>query len=212
MNEKTISYYNNNAREYSDSTFGLDMKEQHDKFIKNIPEGGLILDAGCGSGRDMLAFKKMGFEVIGIDASDELVKVAQQNTLSPVYTMSFDQINWKSHFDGVWCMASLLHLNKAELSTALHNIAVALKPEGQFYASLKTGEGESYDNKGRFFCYHKESDLKNLLEESKIFKDVSFSYNKDSLGRDDTQWININATVDKTILDLKPRNRSKFKI
>lgn len=210
MDKKTIEFYNQNASAYAESTINLDISAQHNDFAKRLPIAGKILDAGCGSGRDMIAFKSLGFETVGIDASKELVEIAKMNSKADVYEKSFAQIEWKDEFDGVWCMASLLHLNKEELKEALLNISGALKPSGQLYASFKNGEGDAYDNKGRFFSYHTEADLKSIFDEIKVFGNVQCSYGKDSMGRDDTQWINVNAVNDKPKLKLTRKDKYKM--
>ncbi|MEM4711403.1 MAG: methyltransferase domain-containing protein, partial [Candidatus Woesearchaeota archaeon] len=40
---------------------------------------GKILDAGCGNGRLSIPIAKLGYEIIGIDISDELIKQANKN-------------------------------------------------------------------------------------------------------------------------------------
>jgi ubiquinone/menaquinone biosynthesis C-methylase UbiE len=39
------------------------MAPLYTRFLARIPAGGHILDAGCGSGRDALAFRKLGYAV-----------------------------------------------------------------------------------------------------------------------------------------------------
>lgn len=46
-------------------------------FFASYPHKGVVLDLGCGQGRDALALGRMGYTVIGIDASQ--VGVAQVN-------------------------------------------------------------------------------------------------------------------------------------
>jgi len=42
----TIAYYNNNAEAFFSDTVCVDMSDLHRRFLKEIPAGGLILDAG----------------------------------------------------------------------------------------------------------------------------------------------------------------------
>ena len=60
MSEDTIRYYDDNAELFIQSTVKADMSDTHKLFLSYIPEGGKILDAGCGSGRDSLFFKEAG--------------------------------------------------------------------------------------------------------------------------------------------------------
>ena len=71
---KTIDYYNKYAEEFTASTFEVDMESLYQPFLAELSEGARILDVGCGSGRDTLAFKNKGYQVEAIDYSAELVK------------------------------------------------------------------------------------------------------------------------------------------
>ena len=59
----TVDYYNQNAEKFYQTTVDADMSDVQDRFLQYLPQGALILDAGCGSGRDSLAFLKKGFRV-----------------------------------------------------------------------------------------------------------------------------------------------------
>ena len=57
----TINYYQQNADSFVASTVAVDMTSLYAPFIGSIEPNGLILDAGCGSGRDAKAFADMGY-------------------------------------------------------------------------------------------------------------------------------------------------------
>ena len=83
MTNTTLQYYNNNADSFIDNTFNADVTTDIHSFIKKVKPGGKILDVGCGSGRDTLIFKNLGFNVIAFnviafDVSEELVKKASE--------------------------------------------------------------------------------------------------------------------------------------
>ena len=69
---------NNNADSFIDNTFNADVTTDIHSFIKKVKPGGKILDVGCGSGRDTLIFKNLGFNVTAFDVSEELVKKASE--------------------------------------------------------------------------------------------------------------------------------------
>ncbi|HTY90827.1 MAG TPA: methyltransferase domain-containing protein [Methanocella sp.] len=49
-----------------------------ERFIPRLPPGARVLDIGCGTGQQTLLFDKSGFDVVGIDISPGLVKVANK--------------------------------------------------------------------------------------------------------------------------------------
>lgn len=49
-------WYNRNAPAYQQEVDGLDLSLWYRDFLHGLPAGALILDAGCGTGRDSLAF------------------------------------------------------------------------------------------------------------------------------------------------------------
>ena len=49
MLDKTINYYDINAKEFVEGTLNVDFKATQDKFINKLPAKGYILDFGCGS-------------------------------------------------------------------------------------------------------------------------------------------------------------------
>lgn len=52
----TITYFNENAKAFFSETADVDWSGMHSRFLSATPSGCLILDAGCGSGRDSTAF------------------------------------------------------------------------------------------------------------------------------------------------------------
>ena len=54
--DNNIEYYNKNAEAFFEGTVNADMSLWRDKFEKYVTDGGRILDAGCGSGRDSRAW------------------------------------------------------------------------------------------------------------------------------------------------------------
>jgi superfamily II DNA or RNA helicase/SAM-dependent methyltransferase len=139
---QTIDYYNENAESFFQSTVQVDMGLLRGRFLLHIPNGGRILDAGCGSGRDAKAFKNLGHQVDAFDASPELANLASAHIGQAVSVISFLDFDQVDTFDGIWACASLLHLPEADVPKALAKLWAALKPGGTLYVSFKLGHGE----------------------------------------------------------------------
>ena len=74
-----MDYYNINASNYVKSTLHVDMQPLYQRFLPLLPERALILDAGCGSGRDARYFIKHGCQVMAFDASAEIAVLAERD-------------------------------------------------------------------------------------------------------------------------------------
>lgn len=191
MKNSTTNYYNLNAQEYFARTFDIKPTELLDKFIQSIPIGATVMDVGCGSGRDSLYLKENGFNVIPIDASKELADMAGETINQEVIVANIENFKLENPVDGIWAMASLLHLSKNDFKKALVNIYDSLKEDGTFFFALKIGNGEEYDSNGRFFSYYQPEEIENILIETKLFQSISLQITSDNLGRNDTQWLNV---------------------
>jgi SAM-dependent methyltransferase len=148
--QSTTAFYNDHASEFCGNTVGVDMSELYVPFLREIPDGGRILDAGCGSGRDSLAFMTKGYQVVSMDASSEMVTATSRLTGRPALLMRFDEIRFNADFDGIWACASLLHVAQQDLPSTVARMVTALKPGGVFYVSYKYGDVERVEG-GRFF-------------------------------------------------------------
>lgn len=185
-----MNYYDENAQEFFDGTVNADMSSHHEKFLKFIPEKGHILDAGCGSGRDTLMFKSKGFNVTSIDGSIEMCKIASEYAKTDVLHMQFQEIEFKSVFDGIWASASLLHVPSDEIEMVLAKLKDSLKDSGVFYASFKYGDFEGMRN-GRFFNDLTEETATELFKKAD-FKVIETWITSDSRkGRESEKWTNI---------------------
>jgi 2-polyprenyl-3-methyl-5-hydroxy-6-metoxy-1,4-benzoquinol methylase len=168
----TLTYYNNNAQTFSDSTLNVDMSALYAEFLPHVKQHGHILDAGCGSARDAAYFKNQGFTVSAFDASPALAKLASNYLQQPVEIKTFQELECVNKYDGIWCCASLLHVPKAELPQVFLKLQKALKPNGVLYVSFKYGTQERVHN-GREFTDLNEDGLTALIAhhtELKILK------------------------------------------
>lgn len=161
--QKTLEYYNRNAWEFAEGTSGVDFSGIQNRFLSHLPEGALILDFGCGSGRDTRYFLGKGFRVEAADGSDELCRLASVYTGIPVKQMLFQELEETEKYDGIWACASILHLRREELPEVFRKMYRALKPGGILYVSFKYGDFEGERN-GRYFTDMTEETAEELLE------------------------------------------------
>lgn len=187
---KTIEYYDQNAESFIEGTIHADMKDCRERFLRHIKPGGKLLDAGCGSGRDALAFLQEGYAVDAFDASEELCRRASELLGIPVECRTFEELTGEAEYDGIWACASLLHVREKDLPDVLERMKNLMKPDGILYASFKEGSGER-EKDGRFFLDMTEDKCRKAFSEAG-FRIIESFISKDV--RNDRQnegWVNI---------------------
>lgn len=198
---KTIQAYDSSPQKYMEKTKDMVDYPKIEKFLQQIPFGGLILDAGCAFGRDAKVFASKGYKVIGIDLSAKLLEKARK--LSPeieFIQMDLRKLNFPDNtFDGVWCSASLLHLNTDDLKISLKEIFRVLKKGGVLYCSFKKGEEskevlENFSSdQSRFYTFMTKEKLKQVLAEAGLnVKEIYEENERERFGPEkrDLIWIN----------------------
>ena len=144
----TIAFYQERAPHWVFHS-GEAQSHQLDAFLDRLPPQAMVLELGCGGGRDAAHIKQRGFAVDATDATPALVKRANQAFALGARVMAFDEIEADAAYAGVWAHASLLHCPRAVLADVLARIHRALKPGGWHFASYKLGDGEGRDLLGR---------------------------------------------------------------
>lgn len=187
----TIEYYNNEADTFFESTVSVDFSKIQEMFLKHIKPGGRILDLGCGSGRDSRAFLERGYDVVPVDGSAELAKLAGAYIGREVIVADFREFEPEGTFDGIWACASLLHLPKEEIAAVMRKLADHLAEGGCFYASFKYGEFQGERN-GRYFTDMTEESFQELLEEVPgLVAEETFVTGDVREGRGGERWLNV---------------------
>lgn len=142
--DKTLTWYEENGQEYADYSCQEDMKYEHKRFTENVPAGSLVLDIGCGSGRDTRFFIENGYSVEAADGSAEMCRIASEYTGIQVRNINFNELNEKDRYNGIWASKCLLHLPFEELKKIFDKLMDAMKIQGFLYMSFKYGTFEGY--------------------------------------------------------------------
>ena len=108
--DPTIQYYDRNAAAFVQRTVGASMGEPLEAFAAMLPPRARVLDWGCGSGRDSLALRALGFEVTSVDASPAMAAEALVATSTVVRVEQFADLREEAAYDGIWACSSLLHV------------------------------------------------------------------------------------------------------
>ncbi len=185
----TIRYYDDHTEEYVSATAGVDMETLYRPFLELMPEGGTILDAGCGSGRDTKAFADRGYCVRSIDASAKMVAATTQLTGQPAQQLQFQELDFTDAFDGIWACASLLHVPLTVLDDVLTRFATSLHPGGICYLSFKEGFGERMEG-DRIFVDFTEDALRDRLKRQQLVEILRTWITNDLRPGRSERWVN----------------------
>jgi ubiquinone/menaquinone biosynthesis C-methylase UbiE len=138
-----------------------------DRVLEHLPPHPQILDVGCGPGRDMAWFEAREASVTGIDVSAEMLALAGKKTHGSLAPMDMRQLDFPAaNYDGIWAIASLLHIPKAEAPVVVSEFRRVVKTHGVVAVAVKRGRGERWVRSHggeRFFAYYEPADLEALL-------------------------------------------------
>ena len=190
--DQTIDYYNLNAKNFIENTQNVDMHLAQDKFLHLLNEGAVILDFGCGSGRDTKYFLDQGYQVTATDGSAELCRLASVFTGIEVQEMLFQELDDIDTYDGIWACSSILHLPKNELLLVIRKMCDALKRStGVIYTSFKYSDFEGVRN-GRYFTDFTEDSFQEFIAEIPELTIEDYWITSDVRpGRGDERWLNL---------------------
>ena len=168
--KETIETYDRSAEFFRRTWSATSMQDKLTRFRGALPsDAQRVLDAGCGSGRDLCWMLERGLEVVGGDLSVALLATARQSAPGGrVVRLDLQRLPLADgSFGGAWACASLLHLPRRQLPLALAELARVLQPGGALFLGMKRGKGEGWTNTGggrRFFTYVETDELIELVE------------------------------------------------
>lgn len=161
---QTIEVYDAEAERYAKLVSRPAPSADLQAFIDAVPQGGRVLDLGCGPGNSASMMRDAGLDVAASDASAEMVRIAHEIHGIEARQARFDDLTEHCAYDGIWANFSLLHAPKTDMPNHLAAIHRALKPGGIFHIGLKLGDDAARDKLGRFYSYYRETELMDLLD------------------------------------------------
>lgn len=118
-----------------------------------VPEGGRILDLGCGTGGHAIPLARMGYRVTGIDSSKPMIGIAREKAADlPVEFLHQDmrELSLPGGFDAAICMfGGFGHITEtADVRKALRGIHSRLKRDAPFIFEYWLIGGTKSEHKG----------------------------------------------------------------
>ena len=129
----TLGHYNAVAESFREGTRDHDVSQNIDALLRHIQGDAPfdILDFGCGPGRDLQAFTRIGHKAVGLDGSEKFAQMAREDSGCEVWQQDFLKLDLPAErFDGIFANAVLFHVPRQELPRVLKQLWGALKPGG----------------------------------------------------------------------------------
>jgi SAM-dependent methyltransferase len=153
----TLRHYDQRAEEFWEATRGHDVSQNIAALLHSIEAAPpfAILDFGCGPGRDLETFKRLGHLATGLEGSAKFARMARAVSGCEVLLQNFLKLNLPAgHFDGVFANAALFHVPNQELPRVLRELHTTLKPGGALFCSNPRGDGHEGWNGDRYCAFH----------------------------------------------------------
>ena len=198
MKSNTINYYDECASSLISRYESADVSEVQELLLQTFGKNSTLLEIGCGSGRDAAFMVKNSYDVIAVDGSKSMIEEARKihpELANKLYCKTLpNDLEFNIKFDGIYSIATLMHLSKDDLEKTISKIYNLLNQNGKLLMSVSLIRDDiddsGFDEKGRFFL------VLNLEEWVNICKIVGFKVlisktNKDGLNRDGIEWLTL---------------------
>lgn len=155
--DRTLEHYHARAAAFWEGTRHHDVEQNIEALLRHIVMAPpcMILDFGCGPGRDLQAFIQRGHHAIGLEGAPALAEMARAHSGCEVWQQDFLRLDLPAaHFDGIFANASLFHVPRQELPRVLRQLHATLKPAGVLFSSNPRGNNEENVNGERYGAYY----------------------------------------------------------
>lgn len=142
-------------------------------IVNSIPQGGSILDLGCGTGEPIAQFFiEKGFKLTGIDGSQKMIALCKKRFPRENWIVAdMCEINLQQRFDAILAWHSFFHLQHDQQRDMFKIFASHIKPGGILAFTSGTEHGEVWSNNGGQELYHASLSTE---EYAKLLRAASF--------------------------------------
>ncbi len=140
------SFFGTNSPYFNHPLLTEERTLQEVNFVLNhlmLPEGGKVLDIGCGFGRHSLELARRGYQPIGIDFSPAMIEAARISAVKANLQIEFEvmdarHLTFAQIFDGAICLFTTLgQVSEDQNNFALlKQVAQVLKPGARLIVEI----------------------------------------------------------------------------
>jgi SAM-dependent methyltransferase len=187
----TLAHYERTAEGFREGTRDHDVSQNVAAFLRHIaaPAPWTLLDFGCGPGRDLKTFTRMGHVAIGLEGAPSLARMARAESGCEVWEQDFLKLDLPAaFFDGVFANASLFHVPRQELPRVLGELRAALKAGGVLFCSNPRGTNEEGWSGPRYGAWH-DLEAWRAFMTAAGYAELEHYYRPAGLPRDQQPWL-----------------------
>jgi len=188
---RTLADYDRNASAFRDATRDHDVSQNIAAMLAPIrgEPPFVLLDLGCGPGRDLKALKALGHRPIGIEGSREFVAMARADSGCEVWQQDFMRLALPpNYFDGVFANASLFHVPRQALPRVLAQLNATLKSDGVLMSSNPRGHDTEGWHRERYGVFHSLESWRQFMTQAG-FVELAHYYRPAGLPREQQPWL-----------------------
>jgi SAM-dependent methyltransferase len=152
----TLAHYDDGARSFWRGTQDHDVSQNVAALLRHMSGRAprTILDLGCGPGRDLVTFRDLGHEAVGLDGALAFVEMARAHAGCGVLHQDLLALDLPAErFDGIFANASLFHVPSQELPRVLGELWRSLTVDGVLFSSNPHGPNREGWSGDRYCCY-----------------------------------------------------------
>ena len=154
---QTLAHYEQTAEAFWQGTRDHDVSQNIAALLGAIEAAPpfVLLDFGCGPGRDLKTFTDLGHRATGVEGAARLAAMARSHSSCEVLEQNFLALELPdARFDGVFANAVLFHVPSQALPRVLAQLHATLKPGGVLFTSNPRGDGQEGWKGERYGAYH----------------------------------------------------------
>lgn len=155
--EHVFEVYNKIATWFAENRYsGLMEKSYLDEMMAFLNGGAAVLDLGCGTGKPMMGYLlNLGLEVVGVDASSEMLALAKRNfPLAEFVLEDMRKLALNRRFDAIIAWHSFFHLPADDQPVMFELFKNHLNAEGILLFTSGTEHGEAWGMNGGENLFH----------------------------------------------------------